>query len=145
MEQMTSQAKSVRRGRRAPWYRYSTFWFSLAISSAAIITLLMLFVAPRDPYDTSRMTSANYWLRSIEPGRVHEMDTLRADLNGVVVSNDGTAVWVAGKAGLIAMSTNGGRSWQKETIAAPDATPRLATTDTTGTVSTSSIGSRKKH
>jgi hypothetical protein len=150
MDQMSAQSKSVPYGRRAPWYRYSRFWFSLAISSVVISTALMLFAAPRDPYDTARLSNPDSWLRSIEPGRAGEMDTIRTDLNGVAVSTDGKDVWVVGNAGLIAMSTNGGESWKKENVKAGNApgttggppinttTAAPATTDTTNPLAVSS-------
>jgi hypothetical protein len=170
MDQMPSKATSGRRGRRAPFYRYSRFWFSLAVSSALISTTLMLFQSPRDPYDSQM--SADAWLRPTYPGRVRQMDTLRADLNGVAISNDGKTIWVAGNAGLIAVSTDDGDHWQKEAISdtfpasvpaatltaisetasatsTADATRIISapggvdSTNTTGTISPSSL--RKKH
>jgi hypothetical protein len=146
MDQSPSQAKSVRRERRAPWYRYSRFWFSLAISCVVISTLLMLFQSPRDPYDTQ--TGVDAWLRPAEPGRAREMNTLRADLNSVAISTDGIAVWVAGNAGLIATTTDGGKSWQKEKITGNPSTITTqgnATTDTTAIASKPSVSSQKKH
>jgi photosystem II stability/assembly factor-like uncharacterized protein len=145
MTQIPSQSKSAPHGRRAPWYRYSRFWFSLAISSIVISTALMLFAAPRDPYETARLGDPDSWLRSIEPGRAGEMDTLEADLNGVAVSTDGKTVWVAGNAGLIAISTNGGKSWQKETISGAPTPQPAASIDTTVTVANSSVTLPKKH
>jgi hypothetical protein len=138
MEQK-SDAAPARQGRRAPLYRYSGFWFALALISAIGSTAVMIAEDPRDPYDTAGISSADAWLRPTHPGRARQMNKLRADLNGVAVSKDGKTVWVAGNAGLIAMSADGGDHWQQETISASapvPAPPPAAITETASATST---------
>jgi hypothetical protein len=126
----TVSAAPSRRVRRAPWYRYSRFWFALALGFFVISTLVAVIQiqSPHDPYARLKISSLDWWFRPSEPHRKRNFQTIRADLHAVAVSNDGKQVWVGGNSGLIATSTDSGVTWTNEPIAAAPATETTATT-----------------
>jgi hypothetical protein len=138
-----------RRGRHAPWYRYSRFWFALAIGSFLVSTILAAIQirTPRDPYDVRKMSTLDGWLRPIDPWRVRNLQTIETDLRTVAVSKDGTKVWVGGNSGFIAVSTDDGATWRKEAITkvVPAASVPTTAAVTETASATANSAARKKH
>lgn len=111
--------KAVRRRTRArvPLYRYSSFWFSVAMATFLLSTLLAWLQDPRDPYEPLRLDTVRGWLTPVDPGKAEALQTLSTDLRTVHVDpNDSQKVWVAGNAGTIFFSGDGGRTWTKQQI-----------------------------
>jgi hypothetical protein len=114
--------KDVRRRTRArvALYRYSSFWFSVAMATFFVSTLLAFLQEPRDPYEPLRLDTVRGWLTPIDPGKAQELPSLRADLRAVHVDPaDSQRVWVAGNAGTIFFSADGGRTWTTQAIRPP--------------------------
>ena len=106
-----------RRRKRYPLWRYSSFWFSVAMVTFGVSTLIALFQSPRDPYEPLRLDTVRGWMKPLDPGRAKELPRITTDLRAVHVDpKDPQKVWVAGNAGTILSSVDGGKTWTKQEI-----------------------------
>lgn len=113
-------ASKSRRRARLPLWRYSSFWFSVAMATFAVSTLVALLQTPRDPYEPLRLDTIRGWMQPFDPGKAKELPAITADLRGVHADpKDPQKMWVAGNAGTILHSADGGRTWVKQQINAP--------------------------
>jgi hypothetical protein len=108
-----------RRRTRYPLWRYSSFWISVAAATFAVSTAIAFFQSPRDPYEPLRLDTVRGWLKPIDPSRASELPTITTDLRAVHVDPKAPQkVWVAGNAGTILYSADGGKTWVKQEIRA---------------------------
>lgn len=112
---------------RLPLYRYSSFWMSVAGAAFMLSTVVALSTSPRDPYEPLRLDTVRGWLTPFDPGRANELQSITTDLRAVHVDpDDPNKVWVAGNAGTILYSADGGKSWNKQEIKAAEVAPKAA-------------------
>ncbi|HYR30046.1 MAG TPA: hypothetical protein VEU30_16370 [Thermoanaerobaculia bacterium] len=99
--------------------RSSSFWFSVAMVTFGVTTLIAVPQSPRDPYEPLRLDTLSGWLRPSDPGRAKELPAITTDLRAVHVDpKDPQKVWVGGNAGTILYSADGGKTWTKQEIKA---------------------------
>lgn len=115
---MTASEKRRRRV-RLPLWRYSSFWMSLAGATFVVSTAATLMQSPRDPYERLRLDSVRGWLTPVDPARARQLPSITTDLNAVhVAPDDPQKLWVAGNAGTILYSADGGKTWTRQEIVA---------------------------
>lgn len=120
-------ASPSRRRARLPLWRYSSFWFSVAMVTFGASTLVTLLQNPRDPYEPLRLDTIRGWMQPYDPGKAKELPAITTDLRAVHVDpKDPQKMWVAGNAGTILYSANGGKTWVKQEIQAAVLEPAQA-------------------
>jgi hypothetical protein len=112
-------AKANRRRARLPLWRYSSFWFAVAMVTFGVSTIVALLQTSRDPYEPLRLDTIQGWMKPFDPGKAKELSSITADLRAVHVDpKDPQKMWVAGNAGTILHSADGGKTWVKQEIKA---------------------------
>ncbi|HEX8154164.1 MAG TPA: P-loop NTPase fold protein, partial [Thermoanaerobaculia bacterium] len=104
MESPTS-ANAPASGTRLPPYRYSRFWFSLAVNIFLLSTLLAL-LQPRDP------DGEFSWLRPYEPAAQKALPLIKADLNAVFIESP-NAIWFGGNNGVVVVTADDGKTFKR--------------------------------
>lgn len=106
---------------RVPFWSESSFWLTLAMVTFGTSTLVALTQSARDPYEPLRLGALSGWLSPSDPGRAQELPAITTDLRAVYAEpKDPRKIWIAGNAGTILYSENGGKSWtRQEIVAAP--------------------------
>jgi KAP-like P-loop domain-containing protein/PASTA domain-containing protein len=105
-----------------------TEWLTLAAAAMLLSTVLLFVQRPWRHANTYPPGAKSWWLDSIEWNSVRGLPVIVGNINAVAFEPKSTRVWIAGNAGLLAYSDDGGDRWTKLEYDQPSGTFSVPTT-----------------
>ena len=92
-------------------------WFGAALLIFSLSTFLAFIQKPRsNAYAAVNTFTLDWWQYPIERNAMLRLPVITGDLNGVFALPSTDKVWAVGDGGLILHSTDGGRTWEQQTV-----------------------------
>lgn len=107
-------------------------WLSFSLAAALMVfASSVVFQQPLrpDPLSAPALLSRDWWKYPIETNAVRRLTVINADIRDIALVAKTNTLWITGSGGLIASSTDGGRNWQKRSIALADPKAELVGTE----------------
>ncbi len=116
---------------RGPGFRIgpNAPWLAAAIIVLVVCSSVAKLQQPaRNAYEARIPFSAGWWLSPLERNAPARLPIVESDLRDIFLLAGSDNLWAVGAGGLILLSDNGGRNWEKQEIAADDSPAAVGST-----------------